>query len=319
MNFSKSFIPLISILLIIFLASCGKSDSVTNQQTSPENSGVASSNQFFKLTDKLNRDVEISAKPVRIVSLSPTATEMIYEIGGQVVARDSSSKFPANVIELPEVGSAYSPNIEAIVAQNPDLIVIEALTQARFLGQLSQFGIPIFAVRATSLKDITDGLKDLGIILDLKNESDSAIARINEKLSSISSGFSYSGDILILISDADRNLYAAKPESYAGLIADLLGLNNLAKGMDDVGPYPGYTLWSGEIAAKSNPAYILTISPAPPPAPKLSETLVNIPGFNRLPAIQNGDVKELDPILFMQAPGPRIINALEEMSSLLNH
>jgi len=270
-----------------------------------------------KITDKLNREVEISSKPVRVVSLSPTATEMIYKIGGTVVARDSSSRFPANIMELPTVGSAYSPNVEAIVAQNPDLIVIEALTQARFIGQLSQFGIPVFAVRAASLADVTDGLKDLGTILDLQDESISAIAEINEKISSISKGFSYSGDILILISDADRNLYAAKPESYAGLIADLLGLNNLAKGMDDVGPYPGYTLWSGEIAARSNPGYILTISPAPPPAPKLSETLINIPGFNRLPAIQNGNVKELNPILFMQAPGPRIVDALEEMSSLL--
>ena len=242
---------------------------------------------------------------------------MIYKIGGTVVARDSSSRFPANIMEIPTVGSAYSPNVEAIVAQNPDLIVIEALTQARFIGQLSQFGIPVFAVRAASLADVTDGLKDLGNILGLQTESESAIAEINEKLTSISSGFSYSGDILILISDADRNLYAAKPESYAGLIADLLGLNNLAKGMDDVGPYPGYTLWSGEVAARSHPGYILTISPAPPPAPKLSETLINIPGFNRLPAIQNGNVKELNPILFMQAPGPRIVDALEEMSSLL--
>ena len=242
---------------------------------------------------------------------------MIYEIGGTVVARDSSSRFPTNIMELPTVGSAYSPNVEAIVAQNPDLIVIEALTQARFIGQLSQFGIPVFAVRAASLADVTDGLKDLGTILDLQDESIAAIAEINEKISSISKGFSYSGDILILISDADRNLYAAKPESYAGLIADLLGLNNLAKGMDDVGPYPGYTLWSGEVAARSNPSHILTISPAPPPAPKLSETLINIPGFNRLPAIQNGNVKELNPTLFMQAPGPRIVDALEEMSSLL--
>ena len=74
MNFSKSFIPLISILLIILLASCGESDSVTDQQISPENREVASSNQSFKLTDKLNRDVQISAKPVRVVSLSLTAT-----------------------------------------------------------------------------------------------------------------------------------------------------------------------------------------------------------------------------------------------------
>ncbi len=347
MNFPKFFISFISTLLIVVFVSCGDSSdsSVTDQNPTSKSTEISepapisqpepnaakndehddkdkhddqeNSKPSVKITDKLNRQVEISSTPVRVVSLSPTATEMIYKIGGTVVARDSSSRFPANIMEIPTVGSAYSPNVEAIVAQNPDLIVIEALTQARFIGQLSQFGIPVFAVRAASLADVTDGLKDLGNILGLQTESESAIAEINQKLTSISSEFSYSGDILILISDADRNLYAAKPESYAGLIADLLGLNNLAKGMDDVGPYPGYTLWSGEVAARSNPSYILTISPAPPPAPKLSETLINIPGFNRLPAIQNGNVKELNPILFMQAPGPRIVDALEEMSSLL--
>ncbi|MBM04702.1 MAG: hypothetical protein CL766_07985 [Chloroflexi bacterium] len=267
------------------------------------------------LIDKLNREVEIDVGPVRVVSLSPTATEMIYKAGGSVIARDASSRYPEQIMNLPTVGSAYTPNFEAIIAQEPDLIVIEALTQARFMRDLSRFGIPIFAVRATSLEDISDGIQSMGIIFNKEEEVNQVLIDMNKQIEEISERVNYSGDILILISDADRNLYAAKPESYAGLVADILNLKNVAAGMDDAGPYPGYTSWAGETAMRSDPGYIFTINPAPPPAPRLSQTLPSIPGFNRLTAIREERVKDLDPILFMQAPGPRIIDALLELVS----
>ena len=267
------------------------------------------------LIDKLNREVEIDVGPVRVVSLSPTATEMIYKAGGSIIARDASSRYPEQIMNLPTVGSAYTPNFEAIIAQEPDLIVIEALTQARFMRDLSRFGIPIFAVRATSLEDISDGIESMGIIFNKEEEVNQVLIDMNKQIEEISEMVNYSGDILILISDADRNLYAAKPESYAGLVADILNLKNVAAGMDDSGPYPGYTSWAGETAMRTDPGYIFTINPAPPPAPRLSQTLPSIPGFNRLTAIREEKVKDLDPILFMQAPGPRIIDALLELVS----
>ena len=253
------------------------------------------------LIDKLNREVEIDVGPVRVVSLSPTATEMIYKAGGSIIARDASSRYPEQIMNLPTVGSAYTPNFEAIIAQEPDLIVIEALTQARFMRDLSRFGIPIFAVRATSLEDISDGIESMGIIFDKEEEVNQVLIDMNKQIEEISEMVNYSGDILILISDADRNLYAAKPESYAGLVADILNLKNVAAGMDDAGPYPGYTSWAGETAMRSDP--------------RLSQTLPSIPGFNWLTAIREEKVKDLDPILFMQAPGPRIIDALLELVS----
>ena len=80
----------------------------------------------LQITDMLGQPVEILAEPMRIVSISPTATEMLYVAGGEAVARDSSSTFPDEVLGLPEMGGAYSPNFEAIAAQGADLILIEA-------------------------------------------------------------------------------------------------------------------------------------------------------------------------------------------------
>ena len=65
----------------------------------------------LQITDMLGQPVEIPAEPMRIVSISPTATEMLYVAGGEAVARDSSSTFPDEVLGLPELGGAYSPKL----------------------------------------------------------------------------------------------------------------------------------------------------------------------------------------------------------------
>ena len=290
----------------------------TTNESSITNNIETNTNYPVTIIDKLNQIIDISNKPEKIVSISPTATEMIYKIGGEVIARDRASVYPQNVMNLPSIGSAYSPNIELIVEQSPDLVVMEALTQARFVGEFQKLGIPTIAVRAESLIDVTESMKILGSALDLDENSEIAISEINNKIDSLKTSVNYAEEILILISDADRNVYAAKPESYAGAVANLFNLTNGAEGMEDMGPYPGYTLWTAEKAATSNPGFIFTISPAPEPAPKLSTMLPMIPGFNRLTAVTTGNVAELDPVLFMQAPGPRIAEAAELIESILN-
>ncbi len=290
----------------------------TTNDPSEAKSLETNTNYPVTITDKLNQNINITNKPEKIVSISPTATEMIYKIGGEIIARDRASVYPLSVMKHPSIGSAYSPNIELILEQGPDLVVMEALTQARFVGEFQKLGIPTIAVRAESLIDVTESMNILGSALDLEENSEKAISEINQKIDSLKTSVNYTEEILILISDADRNVYAAKPESYAGAVAELFDLNNGAKGMEDMGPYPGYTLWTAEKAATSNPGFIFTISPAPEPAPKLSGMLPMIPGFNRLTAVTTGNVAELDPVLFMQAPGPRMAEAAELIESILN-
>lgn len=271
----------------------------------------------LEIRDMMGRLVTIPAEPARIVSISPTATEMLYIAGGTAVARDSSSTFPSEVLDLPELGGAYSPSFEAIAAQRADLILIEALSQARFLEPLMQFGAPVVAVRATSLDDITTGIKLMGQIIEMDAQAEQAAQEISARVASSIEGASGGKSALILISDADRNLYAAKPQSYPGAIASMFRLSNPAADLPDSGAFPGFALISGEQLFAMNPDYLFTITPAPEPAPRLSTMLARIPGFSNLGAIASGRMHELDHVIFLRNQGPRIAEAVEAMAELV--
>ncbi|MCX6000028.1 MAG: ABC transporter substrate-binding protein [Chloroflexi bacterium] len=235
------------------------------------------------LTDLLGRTVVLTQKPTRIVTTHPTATETLYRSGGFAVGRDTASTYPEEVESLRTVGGSYTINAEAVAGLSPDLIVIEALTQASLVGTLQQIGVPIIAVRAASLDDIGQSLTLLGKIVDADGRAAQAIADIQGRIENITAAAPGGKNTLIFIADAQKNVYAAKPESYPGTVASLLKLGNLAAGLPESGPYPGFALFTAEQATQSNPDLVFAITPAP--------------------------------LLFLQAAGPRIADAAE---SLLN-
>jgi ABC-type Fe3+-hydroxamate transport system substrate-binding protein len=309
----------IAILLSLFLlsallisAACSSKPASTPTPTAPL------AKYPISVVDMLGRSVQITQCPTRIVTTAPTATETLYRIGGTAVGVDSSSKYPQEVQGLPTVGSAHSVNTEAIAALNPDLIIIEALNQANIVSALEKLGVPIIALGAASVDDVNQSLTLVGEVVDKEEESDQAIAEIQDRIEAAQGNCTVSKSVLIFISDTQRNIYAAKPESYPGTVAALLGLDNPSAGLPNNGPYPGFTLFTAEQALTSNPDIVFTITPAPPPAPRLSASLAQIPGFNQMAAVQAGQVVELDPMLFLQAPGPRIADAVEEMLRLIN-
>ena len=271
----------------------------------------------LQITDMLGRPVEISAKPVRIASISPTATEMLYVAGGTAIARDTSSTFPDEVLELPNLGGAYSPSFEAIAAQRPDLILMEALSQGRFLGPLSQLGTPVVAVRAASLEDVVSGIRLLGQIIGNEEGAEQAAEEIAARVESAVEGTTGGESALVLISDADRNLYVAKPESYPGAITSTLRLSNPAEELPDSGTFPGFAQVSAEQLLTMDPDYLFTITPAPEPAPRLSTMLPRFPGFSSLRAITSGQLHELDVVIFLRNQGPRIAEAVEAMAEIV--
>ena len=180
-----------------------------------------------------------------------------------------------------------------------------------------QFGAPVVAVRATSMDDITTGIKLIGRIIEMDEQAEQSAQEIAARVASSIEGVSGGKSALILISDADRNLYVAKPQSYPGAIASMLRLSNPAADLPDSGTFPGFALISGEQLFAMNPDYLFTITPAPEPAPRLSALLPRIPGFSNLRAISGGQLHELDLAIFLRNQGPRIAEAVEAMAELV--
>ena len=245
-------------LMLVFVFACNTGeDSVDNEKVTSIDTSMATDAPSIDeaypltLTDLLGRQITINEEPTRIIGISPTAMEMLYKVGGKAVGRDSGSKWEPSVEALPSVGGAYNPNIEAIVQLAPDLIVIEALTQGHMADMLASTRAPIVAVRAASVKDVKDSLILLGKAIDKEDKAQEVAAEMQDRINVAVTGFDESRNLLILISDADRNLYAALPNSYAGAIVEALNLSNVASDLSESGPYPGYALFSSEQAIKT--------------------------------------------------------------------
>ena len=115
---------ILSIAVIALMIGCSSEEPTVVPATATQVPATATPTgvQYpLTITDMMGRSVEISAKPERIVAISPTAMEMLYEVGGEAVGRSSSARFSEEVIALPDVGGAYNPSIETIVTLRPDL------------------------------------------------------------------------------------------------------------------------------------------------------------------------------------------------------
>ena len=266
----------------------------------------------IEVIDLLGRTVVIPDKPAAIVGISPTAVELVYAVGGSVIGRTQSVDYPPEALEAPSVGTAYQPSFEAILALEPDLIVADSTihVQPALMDALEALDVPVLFAGAASVDEVATGLGLMAGVLNDAGAAAEAIYAIDQaRDAAVEALAGLDISAVLLIGDRDRNLYGAKSNGYAGSILAALGIANPADEQPDSGPFPGFTRIAPEAMLAFDPAWIFTVTPAPPPAPRLSGLLGLFPGFTGLQAVAEGRVVELDVQLFVQAPGPRVAEA----------
>jgi iron complex transport system substrate-binding protein len=230
----------------------------------------------------------------------------------------ASVDYPEAAKSATEVGTAYQPNFEQILALKPDLVVADAIIHAQpaLRQPFEDLPVPVIFAGADSYQKVVDGLNLMGTVLDSKATTDKVITGIGKARDDAKKALAgKTVTALALIGDRDGTLYAAKPSSYAGDVLAQLGITNPAASQPDSGPFPGYTAVAPEKMVQYDPDFIFAISAAPAPAPKLADTIKQIPPFKGLKAITGNKVIDANVELFLQAPGPRIADAFKAVAA----
>ena len=123
--------------------------------------------------DDLGRLVAINGTPQRIVSLAPSNTEILFALGlgDKVVGVTDWCDYPPEALEKEKVGGYDTPDIEKIVALNPDLILVAYGTTMDVINSLVGLGLTVFGIKTTDLDDLLDDIRRIGEITDKEVEA----------------------------------------------------------------------------------------------------------------------------------------------------
>jgi ABC-type Fe3+-hydroxamate transport system substrate-binding protein len=325
----KGFLSLFAGLAIAALlaGACGGDDDSSNngstaiEPTSNAAAPAPTEAPSIDLTkDDLGRDVDVPEKPQRIVALSPSIVELMYAVGATPIGRPSSADYPPEAADVPAFGESRSPNVEELVAMEPDLIIADALLHQVIADELqSQLNVPVFAVKVASFDDVTAGLRKVGALTGHEDAAETAAVALEDQLAKIKDELPDSGPtVLVLVAAGPNQFIAARGNTYLGDILAQLGADNLVKDDPENFSYPGFSDYSLERIIEGDPDVIITASiGGPPGTPQTSDILKSVPALSSLKAVQEGRVYEVDPFVYIQSAGPRVAQILNDLPGIL--
>ncbi len=253
-----------------------------------------------------NGDVTVEERPVAVVSLSPTATEMLFAIGAgdQVVAVDDQSNYPE---EAPTTDlSGFTPNVEAIAAFEPDLVVV-SFDPGDLVSSLEALGIPVLLQpAAVSLDDVYAQIEQLGAATGNLAEAAALVAEMQSEIDRIVASVPDRDEPLTYYHELDPTFYSVTSSTFIGQVYSLLGLESIADPADTDGF--GYPQLSVEYILDQDPDLIFLADTKC--CGQSPETVAERPGWSELTAVRSGAVIPLDDDIASRW-GPRIVEFLD--------
>lgn len=252
-------------------------------------------------------EVTIEAEPAAIVSISPTATEMLFAIGAgdQVVAVDAFSYYPeeAPVTDL----SGFEPNLEAILGYGPDLVIASG-DPGDLASGLEAAGVPTLVLpSALDLDEAYDQIRRVGQATghsaDAEELTEQMAADIEAAVASVPEG-----EPLSYYHELDPSFFSASGDTFIGEVYGLFGLENIADATGEA-----YPQLSQEFVVEADPDVIFVTSGDFSDSP---ETIAARPGWAEIDAVEDGDVVVVDADESSRW-GPRVVDFVESVAEAL--
>ncbi|NES26204.1 ABC transporter substrate-binding protein [Micromonospora terminaliae] len=284
----------------LLLGGCAEKTS----NDTPASGGGSQAAAFPVTVGKLTLD----KRPEKIVSLSPSATEMLFAIGAgkQVTAVDDQSNYPP---EAPKSDlSGYQPNAEAIAGRSPDLVVLANDTN-KIVDQLTTLKIPVLLTpAAATLDDTYQQITDLGKLTGHPAEADAVTKKMKDDVTALTKDLPKRATKLTYYHELGPELYSATSKTFIGSIYALAGLENIADPADADGKNGGYPQLSQEVIVKANPDFVFLADTKC--CKQTPETVKARSGWAGVTAVKNNQIVALDDDIASRW-GPRVVDLLK--------
>jgi iron complex transport system substrate-binding protein len=265
---------------------------------------AAGADGFPRVVATPSGDVTIEAQPERIVSLSATATEMLFAVGAgeQVEAADSYSNYPP---EAPTTDlAAFEPNLEAVASYDPDLVVLSTPNEEIETG-MAQIGVPVIVLpAAASLDDTYEQIAILGEATGQIDGAAEANAAIRSGIDEVLATAATSDQPVRVYHELDETFFSASSASFIGQLYELLGYENIADPADADGT--GFPQLQVDQILAGDPTLIVYTDAYEYDATDIAAR----PGWDSLTAVADGNIVEVNADIASRW-GPRVVDFLD--------
>lgn len=280
------------------------------------------------VVDDTRREVQIPNAPLRIAVTNAWMVELLMACGHTPVARPQIPQefiYPAAAEDIPVVAISHSagPNMEQLASAQPD-VVLTSPTFGRFAEPIqAALGVPVLIYDVDSISDILDKMDVFGALAGCESESQTAKAALEEKIAGQKIDLPGEGPVVFGVFGTSESFLAFTGKSYLGNIVENLGGRLTTEGDPPYiyrgFPNPAYTPFSLEKIVERDPDVMLVVRHGDPNEAREENfaSLFNNPAWAGLRAVQENRVHELSVWLYLQYPGPRVIQAMEELRPLL--
>jgi iron complex transport system substrate-binding protein len=257
---------------------------------------------------------KIAKEPKRIISLSPSATEIFFSIGAdkQVLLVDSLSNYPKRA-PISDI-SAFEPNVEAIVGKKPDLVLlsVDAMKSTEIRNALTKLKVPVLMEKApVTLADVYAEINVIGKVTNKQSKAAALSTKMAKDIKSILASSKKSSGVRIF-HELDDTYYSVTSDTFIGRVYKDFGVINVADAAAGADSY-GYPQLSAEYLLKSDPQAIF-LSDAQYGV--TTQSVAQRAGWSQISAVKNGHVFAL-PADVPSRWGPRLVDFYRAIAKAL--
>lgn len=284
----------------------GACQSDTAETTDPDTATEPEEETSYTVTDDLDKELTFEEVPATVVSLIPSNTEILYEIGAgdKVVGATDYDNYPAEAAEVERVSDSVAFNAERIIEMEPDVVIGYSTGGPTGYEELEAAGIQVFVIEsAQSFEDVYGDIEQISTVMGLEDKGEEVIGSIQQQIEEVQE--------TVATVEEKRQLYfeiSPSPEIYTtGQKTFQQEILNHANVENLFGDLEGWPQISEEEVIKRNPEIIATtVSYTENPTDEIKAR----EGWNSIEAVQNDQVFFLDSDVTSR-PGPRIGEAVE--------